>query len=438
MQSVPLFPPAKQKGLFGVRFTHGGPALRQIMITIERIPGVPVSEEAVECVERKGTGHPDTLADLLSEAVSVALSKEYIRLFGSVLHHNTDKGFLAAGSAKKNFQGGKITKPMRFFIGDRATFKANGIKVPVADIAVEAASKRIGETMRFIEPERHITFHPELAPGSGQLAGIYTGGGARRILGANDTSAAVGYWPLSPTEELVLSVERFLNSKAFKRRYPETGEDVKVMAVREGRAVAVTVAMPLLDRFLRSEGEYFVRKEMVTGEIERFLRTRYLNGYFEDFMVHLNSLDVRGRGMEGIYLSVIGTSAEDADSGQVGRGNRANGLISLGRPMTMEAAAGKNPRSHTGKIYGVLAHELARKVFEGTEGVLKEVYVLLVSRIGVEISNPALVSVKLRPRKGTHPGDVSARINEIIGEELSEKKLLAFTGGLSRGKYAIC
>ncbi len=407
------------------------------MINIERLGGVPVSEEAVECVERKGLGHPDTLADLLSEAVSVSLSKEYTRLFGAVLHHNTDKGFLAAGSARKNFQGGKITKPMRFFMGDRATFKAKGIKIPVAEIAVEAAQKWIGENMRFIEPERHMVFHPVLAPGSKQLAGIYAADGARRLLGANDTSAAIGYWPLSPTEELVLSLEKFLNSKGFKRRYPETGEDVKVMAIREKRGLSVTIAMPLIDRFLRAEGEYFVRKEMVLGEIESFLRTNYLNGYFEDFMVHLNGLDVRGGGMEGIYLSVLGTSAEDADSGQVGRGNRANGIISFGRPLTTEAAAGKNPRSHPGKIYGVLAHQLARKIFEGTEAV-REVYVLLASRIGMELNRPAVVSVKLRLRKGAHPEDVSDRINAIAGEELSEKKLLSFTRQLARGKYKVC
>ncbi len=407
------------------------------MVSIERIPGVPVSEEAVECVERKGTGHPDTLADLISEAISVSLSKEYTRLFGAVLHHNTDKGFLAAGSAVKSFQGGKVTRPMRFFIGDRATFKAKGIKVPVAEIAVEAAKRWIGENLRFVEPDRHILFRPELAPGSKQLAAIYAADGAQKILGANDTSAAVGYWPLSPTEELVLALERFLNSKAFKRRYPETGEDVKVMAVREKRSLAVTVAMPLIDRFLRSEGEYFVRKEMVLGEIERFLSARRQNGHFEDFMVHLNSLDTRGKGLGGIYLSVLGTSAEDADSGQVGRGNRANGLISFGRPHTMEAAAGKNPRSHTGKIYGVLAHELARKVYEGTQGI-KEVYVLLVSRIGVEVSNPAVVSVKLRLQKGAHPKDLSDSINGILGEELSREKLLPFIRRLSQGKYNVC
>ena len=49
----------------------------------------------------------------------------------------------------------------------------------------------------------------------------------------------------------------------------------------------------------------------------------------------------RAGGSEGVYLSLLGTSAEDADSGQVGRGNRVNGLISLNRPLGTEAAAGK-------------------------------------------------------------------------------------------------
>ncbi len=409
------------------------------MIKIESLGGRAISEEAVECVERKGLGHPDTMADLISEAVSVALSAEYMRIAGTVLHHNTDKGFLAAGRAQKAFQGGRIIRPMRFFMGDRATFRAGRMEIPVADIAVEAARKWLTENLRFVEPERHITFHPELAPGSAQLAQIYAGGGARRLLGANDTSAAIGYWPLSPTEQLVLALEGFLNSKAFKRRYPETGEDVKVMAVRENGTVTVTVAMPLIDRFLRAEAEYFVRKEMILAAIDGFLRKANTgaDAHFEDFLVHFNSLDTRGSGVAGIYLSVLGTSAEDADSGQVGRGNRANGLISFGRPLTTEAAAGKNPLSHTGKIYGVLSHLLARKVVQAAEGV-REAYVLLVSRIGVQINRPSAVSVKLRLQKGVGIRDVSDRINGVIEEELAAKNMLSFVGRLARGRYKVC
>ena len=414
------------------------------MIKIESLGGRSVSEEAFECVERKGLGHPDTIADLLSEAVSLALSKEYIRLAGAVLHHNADKGFLAAGRAEKAFQGGRIVKPMRFFMGDRATFRAGGIRIPVAEIAVEAARKWLGQNLRFVEPERHITFHPQLAPGSAQLTDIFAKGifakGPRKPLGANDTSAAIGYWPLSPTEELVLALEGYLNSKPFKRRYPETGEDIKVMAVRQDRTLSLTIAMPLIDRFLRHEGEYFVRKEMILAGIEAFLRARSgdTDSCFEDFLVHFNNLDTRDRGMAGIYLSVIGTSAEDADSGQVGRGNRANGLISFSRPLTTEAAAGKNPLSHAGKIYSVLSHVLAKKVCETAPDAIREAYVMLVSRIGMEVNRPAAVSVKVRLRRGAHVRDVSSVINGAIEEELSEKNMLSFTGRLARGKYRVC
>ena len=71
--------------------------------------------------------------------------------------------------------------------------------------------------------------------------------------------------------------------------------------------------------------------------------------------VMLNALDRRGAGVEGMYLSLLGTSAEAGDSGEVGRGNRVCGVISLRRPASAEAAAGKNPMAHVGKI-SVLAH----------------------------------------------------------------------------------
>lgn len=36
--------------------------------------------------------------------------------------------------------------------------------------------------------------------------------------------------------------------------------------------------------------------------------------------------------MGGMYLTVLGTLAEDADSGEVGLGNQVNGLIPMNRP----------------------------------------------------------------------------------------------------------
>jgi S-adenosylmethionine synthetase len=78
----------------------------------------------------------------------------------------------------------------------------------------------------------------------------------------------------------------------------------------------------------------------------------------------------------------------------VGRGNRVNGLISLNRPQCSEAAAGKNPVSHVGKIYNLLTHRMANKVHQQVPDV-KEVYVWLLSKIGQPIDQPAVAAVQL-------------------------------------------
>jgi S-adenosylmethionine synthetase len=400
------------------------------MILVETFKGKSVIEHPVEIVERKGIGHPDYICDSIMEAVSVALSQEYIKEFGAVLHHNIDKGLLVAGTVKKKFGGGKVIKPMEIVIGDRATLTCAGRKIPVADIAIETVKRWIRDNIRFIDPEKHLKCRIVLAPGSEELTDIFSRPG--NVLAANDTSAAVGYYPLSPTEEAVLQLEKHLNSKKFKSRYPETGEDIKVMALRAGNKLDITVAMPLLTSHVISEEEYFKKKDIIHRAMKKFLRKF---NEFKEITIHFNTLDKPGRGLSGIYLSLLGTSAEDADSGQVGRGNRVNGLISINRPMGTEAAAGKNPVSHVGKIYNVLAHEIARKIYNNIEGI-KEVYVLLLSRIGTPIDSPQMASAQVLLERGRRINEIAKKAEEIIQAELSE--INTFCKALSRGKYPVC
>lgn len=400
------------------------------MITVETYRGIAVTDHRVEIVERKGTGHPDSICDAVMDAISVALSRVYLREFGTILHHNVDKGLLAAGRVEKGFGGGRLLSPMELTIGDRATFSHDGIAIPVADITVTAAREWFHRHLRFVDPNAHVAYRVVLAPGSAELADIFARPGSVRE--ANDTSATVGYWPLSPTEQMVFDLERHLNSADFKRRWPETGEDIKVMGLRQERSLDVTVAMPLLAGEIASERAYFERKAALVAEIEAFLATR---AGFDRFAVHLNALDQPGRGLGGVYLSLLGTSAEDADSGQVGRGNRVNGVISLNRPLGTEAAAGKNPVSHVGKIYNVLAHRLARQIHESIPG-LREVYVLLLSRIGTPIDRPAMAAVQVIPENGCTLADVARRAQDVCAAELA--RLGAFCLELARGEHPVC
>ncbi|MFQ5520894.1 MAG: methionine adenosyltransferase, partial [Candidatus Methylomirabilia bacterium] len=310
-------------------------------IHIQPVTGPIAAELDVEIVERKGLGHPDTICDEVMERVSQALSRAYVERFGAILHHNCDKGLLVAGRVERRYGGGRVLEPMRLVIGDRATAAVGKQELDVAGIAIQTAKGWFRENLRRVDPDRHLHYQVELKPGSQELTSLFSE--RQGVLGANDTSAAVGYAPLSETERLVLELERHLNSSEFKARFPETGEDVKVMGVRTCRKVEVTVAMPLLDQYIESEAEYFGRKEAVYEAILTYLRGQ--SRILQDVTVSLNRLDHRGKGMAGMYLSVLGTSAEDADSGEVGRGNQVNGLIALNRPRGSEAAAGKNPVS---------------------------------------------------------------------------------------------
>jgi len=399
------------------------------MILVEQYKGLSVTEQSVEIVERKGIGHPDQICDCVMDAISVALSQAYLKEFGSILHHNIDKGLLAAGRVHKEFGGGTVIEPMELTIGDRATFSAFGREIPVQEIALDAARGWIRAHLPGVDPERHLTYRFKLAPGSQELTDIFLRPGA--IRGANDTSAAVGYYPLSPTEQAVLALENELNSPRFKAQFPDTGEDVKVMGLRCRDELDLTVAMPLLAAQTGSERDYFARKELIRSEMYRFMADK---GGFGRLTLHFNTLDQQGRGLGGVYLSLLGTSAEDADSGQVGRGNRVNGLIPIGRPIGTEAAAGKNPMSHVGKIYNVLAHRIAREICQRVEGV-QEAYVLLLSQIGDPVDRPLMANAQLLLERGRQVSELSDRVEEVFQREFAG--INSFCLSLARGEYPV-
>lgn len=400
-------------------------------IHIQQMNGPTIAEMDVEIVERKGLGHPDTICDSVMERISQALSAAYIERFGIILHHNCDKGLLVAGRVERRFGGGEVVEPMRLVIGDRATSSVGERQIDVGEIAVETAKAWFRENLRHVDPDRHLNYQVELKPGSEELTGLFIG--KIGMLGANDTSAAVGYAPLSETERLVLEAEHYLNSHMFKSNFPETGEDVKVMGVRTDRRLALTVAMPLLDRYVEGEAGYFRRKEAVYETLLSHLRGQKEG--IHEVTVSLNTLDHQGAGMAGIYLSVLGTSAEDADAGEVGRGNQVNGLIALNRPRGSEAAAGKNPVSHVGKIYNVLTNLLANRIYTEIEG-LRGVVVWLCSRIGDPVDRPQMVSVQIHLKPGIGIGDPVDPIRKIVSEELVRMPI--FCKELAEGRYPIC
>lgn len=397
-------------------------------VLIQRLAQPPIGEQRIEIVERKGVGHPDSICDAVMEEVARAINAEYQKRFGQVLHNNIDKGLLVAGRVRRRLGGGCVLRPMELVIGDRATFRVGKVRVPIKEIAVDAAKEWFRKSLRHVDPNQHLRYRVVLSEGSDELADIFRREGVRE---ANDTSAAVGYAPLSETEQMVLWVERYLNSPGFKAAFPETGEDVKVMGVRADRELSLTVAMPLLCEAIASEGVYFRKKAEIAQALRQALPSSPGLGRVN---LVLNALDREGRGLGGMYLSLLGTSAEDADSGQVGRGNRVNGLIPLNRPVSGEAAAGKNPVSHIGKIYNVLSHRMADQIYQRVGGV-REIYVWLVGQIGRPIDQP-WVAVQLIQASDAECERIRQESELVIDQELN--RLADFCIELTEGKYPVC
>ncbi|MEM1787594.1 MAG: methionine adenosyltransferase [Pyrobaculum sp.] len=401
------------------------------MIVVEKVDKTPVAQRLVEIVERKGQGHPDYIADGISEWVSRYLSRYYLENFGVILHHNVDKTLVVGGQAAPRFGGGEVLQPIYILVSGRATNEVKTrdgvVKVPLGPIVVKAARDWIKQNFRFLDPDLHVVIDYKIGQGSADLVGIYDLG-ARTIPLANDTSVGVGYAPLTPLENLVYKTERLLNSRDFKAKYPEVGEDVKVMGVRVGRDIKLTVAVAIISRLTKDKSHYLSVKEDIKKSIED-MAAKIVPDY--DVEITINAADKPEYDI--YYLTVTGTSAEHGDDGMTGRGNRANGLITPMRSMSLEAAAGKNPVSHVGKIYNVVAQRIADKIYAEVKGIT-EAYVEIVSQIGRPINEPKILNIEII-KEGELTGETRREIEAIARGEL--EKIAYITEYILRGEVSL-
>ncbi len=372
---------------------------------------------AVEVVERKGLGHPDSICDALAEQLSVSLSRFYLEQFGLILHHNVDKALLWGGTAKPAFGGGDVTRPIEIFLTGRAIREYRGVTVPVEELVVDGSRRWLRQHMHALDADRHIEFHCLVRPGSADLVELFQRQSAKGLWLANDTSCGVGYAPFSELETVVYRVETRLNSADSKSRHPAYGEDIKVMGTRHGDRIDLTIGCALVDRFVRDLDDYLDKKRVLADLAAKIAAdvTR------REVSVAVNTAD--DPRTESIYLTVTGTSAEAGDDGEAGRGNRSNGLITPYRPMTMESVAGKNPITHVGKLYNVTAGLIAAELVDAIDAV-SHAECVLVSQIGRPIHDPQIADIRVRLDDPGQLPRLRPRIDEIVGDHLARTLIL--------------
>jgi len=373
-------------------------------IVITEATGTYIDDLPVEFVERKGIGHPDSLCDGIAERISREYSNWCLENLGVQLHHNFDKVQLVAGEVDVHFGGGEVIKPIHVQIAGRGTPSYNGRQVPLDTIAIEAARAHVRETMRYLDPVKHMVIDSYAGRGAAELVSVVD------QVTANDTSFGVSHWPRSALESVVYDTANFINYDLIDQ-FP-IGEDVKVMGYRNDGEIILTVALPFIAAEIKDATEYTEAKSAAQAAVQRYadeMCTRQVR-------VDVNTADQEKRG--DYYLTLTGTSAECGDDGAVGRGNRVNGVIAPFRATSLEAACGKNPISHVGKIYNVLALRAARAVVaEVDEIAAATVYVL--AQIGKPLDQPLVLTAQVHQADGHLTEQIAARAQAVLDAHLA-------------------
>ena len=348
-----------------------------VEVSIESRPSIEKSR--IEIVELKGIGHPDSLADGISEAIA--------RLFHSTSRPDippyvySDKVLITPGEARPGFEGGTILRPFHVYV----PYVSNQ-KIPSAAVR-EAVYQYLEDTLRYFlrEHARITVIHRKPSQHSSQT---------HRSFPAEfeDTAIAVAYAPLTTTECLVKDIHALMTSKRFKEDFLSLGEDVKLLACRQDDSVKVTLACAFVGQLLTGLNKYLQLKQSVKNWVVP-LGEKY--GLHLDVEVNPDDRPELG----SVYLTVLGSSIEQGDCGVTGRGNRWNGLISPLRPMTIEGIAGKNTQNHPARLLTTVAQKISSEIHQELLAADEEVSCLLVGKVGSYMRELDTIHIQINSKR---------------------------------------
>lgn len=385
-----------------------------------------IDNQKFEVVETKGKGHPDNICDTLAEKISANYSKYCLEYYGVILRHMIDKLSILGGGSKVQFGGGEITSPIKILVNGRFTNRYKNEKIDYMKIVSKTIKDYFKDLFPLLDVENYLmivdnTHHNE-GPGV-----VYNGDNttknerikffeavddrdAKRHNNhnkCNDTSTTVSYYPMSKLEQTVLNIEQLLNSTKYKEVNPWVGNDIKVMGIRKENKIEITSCIPLISKYVKDLDDYKSKLTRLKTDVEKETKKLFKNNNIE---VYLNTRDDYDN--NDLYLTLIGSAIESGDEGAVGRGNRSRGVIPFSRNFSMEAACGKNPVYHTGKLFTAIGDIISQKIYEKYH---VENVVYCTSKMGDKIEDPWNISVELS--KNLSKGDIrdiDNMVNEII------------------------
>ncbi|GAA0426195.1 hypothetical protein Acor_54820 [Acrocarpospora corrugata] len=302
------------------------------------------AQAGFDCAERKGIGHPDTLADLIADTFSREYSRWCLKEFGVIPNHWVDKVTLVGAASHVAFGSFTIARPVQCHLIGKITEQVGDRPIPLMELFEQATLHVMAEALGGTSIWPHLLLF--IASTSGTAvdhdARFYAPGGPedlRKVLRsetvANDTVICTGSSGPGPAGRLAIWLEEHIRHIAPA----QIGTDVKTLVVRQGDRYDVTAAVPVHPETVQSWREYADLIDAFRDRLKSDLAARC------DAELHLNTKDRAERG----YLAPFGTALGKGDCGVVGRGNRAYGVIEPLRPAGCEAPAGKTRSTTAGR-----------------------------------------------------------------------------------------
>ncbi|MCK4295283.1 MAG: hypothetical protein KAX28_01335 [Candidatus Marinimicrobia bacterium] len=380
------------------------------------------SNSPFEIVERKGIGHPDTLADGIAESISIEYSKYCLKEFGAILHHNFDKTLIVGG----HFQPYKndliiMKSPIKIILNGRISTMFANKDIDFKKIQENAVKKYLKNIIPDFNANKYLKFHHFTSDFSKYDKWFHP-----RSLNdlpelknktSSDTTITVGYWPPTPTEKIVLELEKYLNTPK-KRRYKYLGVDIKVLAYRIKNAINISISIPFIRKFIPSKDFYESKVEELRDELLNFSTDLTHNQFNLKLFVNPSSSNPFKEKRQ--YILYIGTCIEHGEEGAVGRGNSPMGLISSNRPHAMEAPYGKNPVYHSGKVYSYFTRKLAKTIGDSLQ---TDITVYAVTKHSDLLLSPSQIIVESTSSE-LDQSIIKKMVDEVLHEDYIESIVL--------------
>lgn len=376
------------------------------------------SKNNIEIIERKGLGHPDSLADKLAEECSRVYSNYCLEHFGCVLHHNFDKLYIGAGCFR--YEEGKVNmyQPVKVFLNGRASNTMNGEKIDIESLLVPVIKKYVSSILPRLDVQNELEIHINCTQNT-KVKNWFTPQSiedvpdAKKVF-ANDTSLCVAHYPQTVSENLALATEQFFwnyNDNFATPKFDDIGQDIKVMVSRVENDITLTLCIPVYPDKFQNHDEYIAILKKYEALIEDYVkRIDGIDKY--NVKIEVNRM---ASGDYLFYSLSKGSCIECGEEGIVGRGNNSQGIIPAFRPYTMEAPCGKNERYHTGRVLSFLANRTVKRIYEDC-GVRSSMYCLTKNKNN--LLEPFLMYLSV---------DKKEKINEIkkiVDEEFNEETYL--------------